>query len=1123
MTDFNGEFLSGLTFEQKTVLGLISESGGSLILDNATILNNLNVQGSQTILNVDTLSTEDPLVVVGSNAVNNTSNGGIVQEYFDTTTKFSGMVRDSIANKIVFTKDGATADDTTTVIDIKCGLVNGIDVTSLSAGVTDHTLLTNIGTNTHSQIDTHISSVANPHVVTKTQVGLSDVPNTDFTTAVGDNTTHRGLTNNPHAVSLADVSPVAGIDEKQLSILSAVPASPFVSDLPDQAVNIGRFVFLISNGGLQSFSYANPIAPVKLDQISLNTGGKFARNIKVLGNLLLCYSNSGNDSPVYVVDVSNPADMVKTFEFGAGKNFLHIQIYGRYVYGFFGLAAAARIVVYEFLGSSAIELSTKVYDTSINGKIIGSEIIGKNMFCFNNTDAKYALVDLTDPAVITTQNITWGTTEQAKSVALQENIIYAGCNGECARIDVTNPLVIPTIIKNTTPTSNMTGILAAGNYIISTEDKFSGGVRGDVYMFNALDMSLVQTFTPADDPAVAADRTKGLLFFGRYLVILRLLQAELILYDLNGVDSMQFLESSSIETGLMNIRSNLNVGGNINIGGGVSIGSGLSVNSTSVFTNDLSIVSGAVIHSGCIETDCVTVKSGSDLKLQNNAGTTSIQVKNNGDIEFTKTGNFIGLSAAGENNTSSNVGTAGVGIFKQKNGVDFEFKKINAGSNKITITDDAGNNEIDIDVAIANINIGDLNNAGTLVSVDSGISVGNVSLNASTMGNNLLVQSNGSGSLRTSNTLISSITTSGISNTSGNIECLTIQAPLGQAVRVQNNAGTGYLDVLNNNNALFSHDLTVSGDLIVNGTSVSINTTNVTIDDPIIKLADNNVSNTVNTGFYSQYNDGATKYRGLIHQPSQNYTYLFENTSVEPISNTNISLLDKGRLAVGAIQCNSVDAVSDQAYWRTASISEANRDALTAANGMIVFNADDNIQQFRRAGAWYDMPISRASYTTNILGSLEVKEDLVYQKPLFEAYGDAMANITACAVAGTSYIVNFGTNIVDNLSVEHTISAAGRITNNATVEKYYTTGLTMSFEDDKNANVEFYIYKNGVKLAGSTVNLSAAGGLTSTAIHKIVPMISGDYLELYCQSNTANTDITVSHVNIFGMSVPNTV
>ncbi|MFN6460538.1 MAG: hypothetical protein RMZ41_001650 [Nostoc sp. DedVER02] len=75
------------------------------------------------------------------------------------------------------------------------------------------------------------------------------------------------------------------------------------------------------------------------------------------------------------------------------------------------------------------------------------------------------------------------------------------------------------------------------------------------------------------------------------------------------------------------------------------------------------------------------------------------------------------LPAAGETNTASNVGVGGVGLFKQKTGVNLEFKNINAGSSKITVSNDAANSEIDIDVTEANLT---LSNLGGTLSVAKG-------------------------------------------------------------------------------------------------------------------------------------------------------------------------------------------------------------------------------------------------------------------------------------------------------------------------------------------------------------------------------------------------------------------
>lgn len=66
--------------------------------------------------------------------------------------------------------DGSVTDDQ---VPNTVTLANLTQITTRS-----HTSLTDIGTNTHAQIDTHLANTSNPHSVTKTQVGLANADNT---------------------------------------------------------------------------------------------------------------------------------------------------------------------------------------------------------------------------------------------------------------------------------------------------------------------------------------------------------------------------------------------------------------------------------------------------------------------------------------------------------------------------------------------------------------------------------------------------------------------------------------------------------------------------------------------------------------------------------------------------------------------------------------------------------------------------------------------------------------------------------------------------------------------------------------------------------------------------------
>ena len=66
-------------------------------------------------------------------------------------------------------------------------------------------------------------------------------------------------------------------------------------------------------------------------------------------------------------------------------------------------------------------------------------------------------------------------------------------------------------------------------------------------------------------------------------------------------------------------------------------------------------------------------------------------------------GTGSGGTGGGEANFGQNIGTGGVGVYKDKSGIFLNFKNINAGSDKITITDDTDDDELDIDIDVSKI------------------------------------------------------------------------------------------------------------------------------------------------------------------------------------------------------------------------------------------------------------------------------------------------------------------------------------------------------------------------------------------------------------------------------------
>lgn len=92
--------------------------------------------------------------------------------------------------------------------------------------------------------------------------------------------------------------------------------------------------------------------------------------------------------------------------------------------------------------------------------------------------------------------------------------------------------------------------------------------------------------------------------------------------------------------------------------------------------------------------------------------------------------------------------------------------------------------------------------------------------------------------------------------------------------------------VRNSGSQTINGDVSISGNLIVSGNTITQDVETIVTEDSLIKLAANNVSDALDIGFYGEYNDGATKFAGLVRDASDGVFKLFVGETTDPVTNT---------------------------------------------------------------------------------------------------------------------------------------------------------------------------------------------------------------------------------------------
>lgn len=177
----------------------------------------------------------------------------------------------------------------------------------------------------------------------------------------------------------------------------------------------------------------------------------------------------------------------------------------------------------------------------------------------------------------------------------------------------------------------------------------------------------------------------------------------------------------------------------------------------------------------------------------------------------------------------------------------------------------------------------------------------------------------------------------------------------GAAATLNLGAATGTTTVRN--------DLTVNGDFIVQGNTVTVNTSTLSVEDPLISLGKDNSANVVDLGFYGRYNSSGTKYAGLFRDADTNKFMLFHSLGTEPTTTVNTELTTTATLIAdieGSVT-GTVNKVTITAPATSATLTIANGKTLTASNTLTFTGTDSSLVAFGTGGT--------VAYTSNKLNA----------------------------------------------------------------------------------------------------------------------------------------------------------
>jgi len=304
----------------------------------------------------------------------------------------------------------------------------------------------------------------------------------------------------------------------------------------------------------------------------------------------------------------------------------------------------------------------------------------------------------------------------------------------------------------------------------------------------------------------------------------------------------------------------------------------------------------------------------------------------------------------------------------------------------------------------------------------------------------------------------------------------------------------------------FGNDLVVEGSLTVNGTTTTVGTQDLVVQDPMIYLGEGNSTNVVDLGIVASFDDGTYQHTGLVRDASAGTWKLFKGVTDEPSGTINFSQGSLDDLSVAGLNATSI-TVGDVSNTEIGYLNGVTSAIQTQIDGKISATSLDSLEN-----KTIDLADNTVTGTIAEFNAALSDADFATLSGT-ETLTNKSIDLASNTLSGT--IAQFNTAVSDaNLA---TVAGAETLTNKTIAFTDNTITVSVANVTDLTASASELNLLDGV--TASTAELNILDGLTAstTELNYVDGVTSAIQTQLDDKSTASKTETlsnkTISYTN----------